>query len=933
MRKRFFAEAVLFVLVLLPLLAGAAGAAHPQLYFSSADVAGLKAKVAADPYRTWFAGVQQLAVETPFPNGPSLAQDDLGNAAVALRTNAFVYAVNGDTTYGLRAKGYLLKACTWPYWQDADRIAHGQTVSYMSGTFQGAVAETYDWIYPLLTAQERATVQQAMVAKSLQPLIAQHGTDMEAQDFDTNRIVLAQGGVGLAAIALKDDLAGNSQVSSAATIVHDTLLAEYFNRFDRDGAWNEGIGYLSFGLANDAGGSGAIYYAEALRRATGENLFMHPKFSKSPEFLVYFFPPDRKGESSAFGDENFGEAFRSAGAAALASRTGNAYAQWYYKNAPLRSPDPIGDILFTDTTLTAQSPDSLPLSRWFRDAGWAAMRTGWDTEDTLVGFKSGPFNPGNDRPEQNSFFLDALGERLVILPGVSTQGYSDSSYWTWYRATIGQNTIMLDKDADSQVIHPPDGSSVITRFLSSSVCDMTQGSAAPVYKGKLSKFTRDLIFVKHDDPGYLIVYDDLAATRAVEFDFLLHGLGSGSVKTNTFGIGTISITRPTARLYAKVVSPDSLRYTVLTGKPTDIYGANTATSYVRVAPATKVAATRFLGVLYPLGSSEAAPTVTDISGTSYDGVTVKKNAWEDTVLLSTAGGTIRYRTITSDGRMVLVSDLDGELRGYGLQDATTLTVDGARRLTSTKPVTVGIHVSDTGFDGTIQAPSAASVTFPSEAPREVRVNGVVTIGYTWNSAARTLTFSLPAGDTVIQVTFSGSTPPPNPSPSPSPTPTPIPPPPPPPEPGLVTTTETATTSSYLGYSSSYIKQAQSVKSAGTGVEKVAVALARKGSPTIPITVRLRSTLKGADLATATITPVMVTSTSSSSPEWVEVYVGRQGILTAGSPLYVVLDTGTYDLKNYYYVPLNSRNPYANGNHYRGTSFYPNSASDMLVKVW
>ncbi|MDD1645324.1 MAG: hypothetical protein LUP93_03290, partial [Methanomicrobiales archaeon] len=140
-------------------------------------------------------------------------------------------------------------------------------------------------------------------------------------------------------------------------------------------------------------------------------------------------------------------------------------------------------------------------------------------------------------------------------------------------------------------------------------------------------------------------------------------------------------------------------------------------------------------------------------------------------------------------------------------------------------------------------------------------------------------------------------------------------------------------STYLGYSSSYVKQAQSIKASGTGITKIAVSLARKGNPTLPITVRLRSSLKGADLATATITPAMVTSTSSSSPVWVEVSVDRQGILTAGSPLYVVLDTGTYDLRNYYYVPLNSRNPYADGNHYRGTSFYTNSASDMLLKVW
>jgi len=149
------------------------------------------------------------------------------------------------------------------------------------------------------------------------------------------------------------------------------LLAEYFDQFDRDGAWNEGIGYFSFGLANDAGGSGAIYYAEALRRFHRENLFNHQKFSKSPEFLVYFLPPDRKGESSAFGDEDFTEVFRSAGPAALRIEDGNALASGTTRNAPLRSPDPIGDILFTDTTLPELSPASLPLSAGSgTPAGW-----------------------------------------------------------------------------------------------------------------------------------------------------------------------------------------------------------------------------------------------------------------------------------------------------------------------------------------------------------------------------------------------------------------------------------------------------------------------------------------------------------------------------------------------------------------------------------
>ncbi|MDD1660457.1 MAG: heparinase II/III family protein, partial [Methanomicrobiales archaeon] len=787
MTKRFPTVAVLLVLLLFPLLLWAGGAAdpggvgagsgpgHPQLYFTAEEATLLRTKVAAEPYQSWFRDVRSLAKGIPFPKGPSLTPQDLENAARALRTNAFVYAVSGDEEYGLRAKGYLLQACALPHWQSADRLASGQLLSYGSGAMHGAIGETYDWIYPLLTAEERTTVQQAMVAKSLEPLLQYHGTDIEARDFNTNRIALAYGGVGGIALALRGDLPDDPVVSSAAGIVHDTLIQEYFDRFDRDGAWTEGIGYVSFGLSEDAGGSGGLYYAEALRRATGEDLFRHQKFKHLPEFLIYFLPPDRKGESDAFGDEDFSGRFHSAPAAALASRTGNPYGQWYYRNAPLENPDPIGLILFADESLPAASPDSLPLARWFRDAGWVAMRTGWGTGDTLVGFKSGPFNPGNDRPEQNSFFLDALGERLVILPGLSTKGY-DSNYLTWYDATLSQNTILLDKDSQSQVIHPPEGASVITRFLSTQFSDQVQGSAGDVYKGKLSKFTRDLVFVKHDAPGYLVVYDDLAATRPVEFDFLLHGLGATSIRSGTFGTDTISITRPTARLYVKMMSPDALRYTVLQGKPTSLDNVDQATSYARVATTTKQRDTRFLAVLYPLGSRETAPQVTEIGATSLMGVTVEKDGWEDTLIFSTTGGGIRYRDIIAEGRMVLVSKQGGQVQRVTLQDGTSLTAAGQRQITSKNPVSAALQFSSDGIEGTIQAMSPTSVSIPSEEPQEVRVNGSPAPGtaFAWNSSSRTLTLTVPSGDTEIQVSYSTPAPPPPPPPDPTPTPPPEP---------------------------------------------------------------------------------------------------------------------------------------------------------------
>jgi C1A family cysteine protease len=150
--------------------------------------------------------------------------------------------------------------------------------------------------------------------------------------------------------------------------------------------------------------------------------------------------------------------------------------------------------------------------------------------------------------------------------------------------------------------------------------------------------------------------------------------------------------------------------------------------------------------------------------------------------------------------------------------------------------------------------------------------------------------------------------------------------------GLVVTTETATTYTYLAYSNTYKQQAQSVKATGTGISQISVALAKKGSPTQALTLHVRKVLGGTDLATATITPDMVTSTIPTNPTWVTLPVSAAG-LTPGTAYYVVLTAGTTSLRNYYTVPLNAQNPYKDGYHYKNTVGSQNSGTDMLVKVW
>jgi hypothetical protein len=149
---------------------------------------------------------------------------------------------------------------------------------------------------------------------------------------------------------------------------------------------------------------------------------------------------------------------------------------------------------------------------------------------------------------------------------------------------------------------------------------------------------------------------------------------------------------------------------------------------------------------------------------------------------------------------------------------------------------------------------------------------------------------------------------------------------------LVETAATATTYTYLGYSSIYSKQAQSLKAADTGISQVTVALARKGTPARNIQVRVRSVLGGADLATGIITPSQVTSTDYQAPSWVTVPLTRNQDITKGSTIFVLLVMDGYDYRNCYLVPLNRNNQYNDGSHYQNTVGSMNYNYDMLVRA-
>ncbi|MBC7248601.1 MAG: S8 family serine peptidase [Actinobacteria bacterium] len=109
----------------------------------------------------------------------------------------------------------------------------------------------------------------------------------------------------------------------------------------------------------------------------------------------------------------------------------------------------------------------------------------------------------------------------------------------------------------------------------------------------------------------------------------------------------------------------------------------------------------------------------------------------------------------------------------------------------------------------------------------------------------------------------------------------------------------------LGYDADRRAFAQSIKGTGAYLTSVGIKLRKTGSPAQPITVSVRSSLNGADLASATINPSEVSSLLKME---VTKTLSSAVRLTAGATYYLVFSTAQNDTANYYLLFMNYDDP-------------------------
>ncbi len=222
---------------------------HPRLLFDDAQLAAALTAARTDPVRAQLHAriLEEAAAilpEKPIERvliGPRLL--DKSRACVArVLTSAMAFRLSGDARFAARAEEEMRAAAAFSDWNPS----HFLDVAEMSFAF----AIGYDWLYPHLTSDGRATIRRALLEKSLVFAPGAYAlggpTDKRlwfvTADHNWNQV--CNGGLLAAALALADeepDLA--RRVVAGAIRSLPIAMAAYAP----NGGFPEGPGYWGYG--------------------------------------------------------------------------------------------------------------------------------------------------------------------------------------------------------------------------------------------------------------------------------------------------------------------------------------------------------------------------------------------------------------------------------------------------------------------------------------------------------------------------------------------------------------------------------------------------------------------------------------------------------------------------------------------------------------
>lgn len=414
-----------------------------------------------------------------------------------LASLSLVYAATGEQRYGERGAELLIAISGWPQWYDPVNGRPELDIGYIAF----AAAYAYDLLYPLLSVEERALVQEAIGRNVLLPLYTILSTEMD----DTNGYALWTSVLGLCATATLGEVEG---AATCVRLAEDRLLDYWDERATNHRSEGQGYDSWAYGLQ--------LTLADSLERNFGAGHLDHPLLRVLAPFATHFLAGDRT-TVAWFADAGGSTTWVpwDLPLSILAARADDGLAGWYLRETgslPFEAYDFV-KLLYLDASLPVTEPAPDRPGAVFPRVGWAALRSGWEKGGTLIALQCSSADQGHSHHDQNNVLVYRGTENLVMDCGYASalQGMVRE----FARGSVGHNTVLVDGKGQTA----RRGSTPY--FATSRAVDYVMGDASAACSAAvLRRFHRHLVYIK---PDILLMVDDLrAADHPRTFQWLLH---------------------------------------------------------------------------------------------------------------------------------------------------------------------------------------------------------------------------------------------------------------------------------------------------------------------------------------------------------------------------------------------------------------------------
>jgi len=632
---------------------------HPYLFFKKEDIPAIRGLLVSKHSATWTDILRRaneaLDGELPEEKEILLTPGQHGGfhtlvsqvARGQLEPLAFTFLITEEEKYAARARDIMLNLagfsrwtgipfgdpnCFYPAWQAALETA---------GMCKG-VATAYDWLYDFLSDDERAAIRAALLRLGVLPILESWADPRTIRYVPRHQLPagnwwsVCNSGGGIAALALLPEVPdarnwlGMFVDAVRAYLVYPggdiwnidlkagwggQCMMKTYPNWGEDGGYVESLGYVDYGLTN------AMYFIDALKRVTGEDMspYINRKLIDQP---YYFLCRTSEGTIGTVNFNDSGQANLSDDLYALLSRHLRCSRSKYLLKTGYPILKNIHAVLADDANVEAETPNSEEANKLFTDIGWCVFRSGWSDDESILAAK---FTHGRGHQDIGQFVIHYKGYPFIIDPGVVA--YSDPVYKEHLCTSYAHNLVLVDGQCQLK----SDGR--ILGYAQIPGAGIVEADLTSAYEDLVNLWTRTLVYL---EPETFIVIDRLSSDIARSYSWQIHPNGRVEIKP---GIGA-TIYHDSFEIQFKLVSPIRWSGSIKQG-----YIGSTPAEYLSFEPQTPCKDITFFGV--------------------FTGAERGRNIGVDKV---DDGNTVKIRVITPEAtHIVLVQHRnEADMAGWGL---------------------------------------------------------------------------------------------------------------------------------------------------------------------------------------------------------------------------------------------------------------------------